>query len=126
MKAATAAGEKCNAERDAAVATFLSEWERTTYATAIYYLNAAALTAIDPQKGSNALHAFGESVGPGVRRVDVQPGPPVLSASVAEIYGPEAEGRRSVPAAVRRSTRSSRRSARHRRTGSSLAPGTAR
>lgn len=63
MKAATAAGEKCNAERDAAVATFLSEWERTTYATAIYYLDQAARTAADPLKGSNALHAFGEALG---------------------------------------------------------------
>ena len=63
MKAATAAGDKCNAERDAAVATFLSEWERTTYATAIYYLDQAALTAADPLKGSNALHAFGEALG---------------------------------------------------------------
>lgn len=63
MKAATAAGDKCNAERDAAVATFLSEWERATYATAIHYLDEAARTAADPLKGSNALHAFGEALG---------------------------------------------------------------
>lgn len=63
MKAAVPAGEKCKTELDAAVATFLSEWERTTYATAIFYLNAAALNAADPLNGSNALHAFGEALG---------------------------------------------------------------
>lgn len=63
MKAAVPAGEKCKTELDAAVATFLSEWERTTYATAIFYLNAAALTAADPLKGSDALRAFGEALG---------------------------------------------------------------
>lgn len=63
MKAAAAAGEKCNAERDAAVAAFLLEWERATYATAIHYLDLAARTAVDPLKGPDALHAFGEALG---------------------------------------------------------------
>lgn len=63
MKAAIAAGAKCDVDRDLAVATFLSQWERTTYGTAIFYLNAAAIAAADPQKGSQALHAFGEALG---------------------------------------------------------------
>jgi multidrug efflux pump subunit AcrB len=37
-----------------------------------------------------------------VKVVEVPPGPPVLSPIVAEIYGPEAEGRRQVAQAVRR------------------------
>jgi multidrug efflux pump subunit AcrB len=36
-----------------------------------------------------------------VKVVEVPPGPPVLSPIVAEIYGPEAEGRRQVAKAVR-------------------------
>lgn len=63
MKAAVPAGERCKADLDAAVATFLLEWERVTYATAVYYLNAAALAAADPQKGPQALHAYGEALG---------------------------------------------------------------
>jgi hypothetical protein len=63
MKAAIVAGPRCNADRDAAIATFLSEWERTTYATAIFYLNSAALAAADPQKKPQALHSFGEALG---------------------------------------------------------------
>jgi hypothetical protein len=63
MKAAVAAGDKCKTELDAAVATYLLEWERATYASAIHYLNAAAVTAADPLKGSEALHAFGEALG---------------------------------------------------------------
>jgi hypothetical protein len=63
MKAAIGAGAKCDADRDQAVTTFLSQWERATYGTAIYYLNAAALAAADPMKGPQALHAFGEALG---------------------------------------------------------------
>lgn len=63
MKAAVAGGEKCKTELEAGVATFLSEWERSTYATAVYYLNAAALAAADPQKGAQALHAYAEALG---------------------------------------------------------------
>ena len=39
--------------------------------------------------------------GANVKVVEVPPGPPVLSPIVAEIYGPEAEGRRQVAKAVR-------------------------
>jgi len=39
--------------------------------------------------------------GANVKVVEVPPGPPVLSPIVAEVYGPEAEGRRAVAQAVR-------------------------
>jgi len=48
-----------------------------------------------------ALQAIGARHGANVKVVEVPPGPPVLSPIVAEIYGPEAEGRRQVAKAVR-------------------------
>jgi hypothetical protein len=63
MKAAVSAGEACKPDLDAAVATFLAEWERTTYATAVYYLAAAATAAADPLKGPEALRAWGAALG---------------------------------------------------------------
>ena len=47
------------------------------------------------------LQAIGARFGANVKIVEVPPGPPVLSPIVAEIYGPEAEGRRQVAKAVR-------------------------
>ena len=47
------------------------------------------------------LQAIGRRFGANVKVVEVPPGPPVLSPIVAEIYGPEAEGRRQVAQAVR-------------------------
>ncbi|MBN8493962.1 MAG: efflux RND transporter permease subunit [Burkholderiales bacterium] len=47
------------------------------------------------------LQAIGQRHGANVKVVEVPPGPPVLSPLVAEIYGPEAEGRRQVAKAVR-------------------------
>ncbi len=49
-----------------------------------------------------ALQAIGQRHGANVKVVEVPPGPPVLSPLVAEIYGPEAEGRREVAQAVRK------------------------
>ncbi|KQV59556.1 multidrug transporter AcrB [Pelomonas sp. Root1217] len=49
-----------------------------------------------------ALQAIGQRHGANVKVVEVPPGPPVLSPIVAEVYGPDAEGRRAVAAAVRR------------------------
>jgi hypothetical protein len=63
MKAAATQPDKCKADLDAAVSVFLREWERASYATAIYYLNAASLAAADPAKGPEALHAFAEAYG---------------------------------------------------------------
>jgi multidrug efflux pump subunit AcrB len=48
------------------------------------------------------LQKIGQRFGANVKVVEVPPGPPVLSPIVAEIYGPEAEGRRQVAQAVRR------------------------
>jgi multidrug efflux pump subunit AcrB len=48
-----------------------------------------------------ALQAIGKRYGANVKVVEVPPGPPVLSPIVAEIYGPEAAGRRQVAQAVR-------------------------
>ncbi|HJV59829.1 MAG TPA: efflux RND transporter permease subunit [Albitalea sp.] len=47
------------------------------------------------------LQKIGARFGANVKVVEVPPGPPVLSPIVAEIYGPEAEGRRQVAKAVR-------------------------
>lgn len=48
-----------------------------------------------------ALQEIGKRFGANVKVVEVPPGPPVLAPIVAEIYGPEAEGRRQVAKAVR-------------------------
>ncbi len=47
------------------------------------------------------LQEIGLRLGANVKLVEVPPGPPVLAPLVAEIYGPEAEGRRQVARAVR-------------------------
>jgi multidrug efflux pump subunit AcrB len=47
------------------------------------------------------LQTIGRRFGANVKVVEVPPGPPVLSPIVAEVYGPEAEGRREVAKAVR-------------------------
>jgi multidrug efflux pump subunit AcrB len=47
------------------------------------------------------LQKIGQRHGANVKVVEVPPGPPVLAPIVAEIYGPDAEGRRAVAKAVR-------------------------
>ena len=47
------------------------------------------------------LQKIGRRFGANVKVVEVPPGPPVLAPIVAEIYGPEAQGRREVAQAVR-------------------------
>lgn len=47
------------------------------------------------------LQKIGQRFGANVKVVEVPPGPPVISPIVAEIYGPDAEGRRRVAQAVR-------------------------
>ena len=49
-----------------------------------------------------ALQTIGQRFGANVKLVEVPPGPPVLAPLVAEIYGPEAEGRRKVAQDVRK------------------------
>ena len=58
------------------------------------------------------LQAIGRRYGANVKVVEVPPGPPVLSPIVAEVYGPEAEGRREV---AKRGARGVRADARRRR-----------
>ncbi|MDP2816898.1 MAG: efflux RND transporter permease subunit [Polaromonas sp.] len=48
-----------------------------------------------------ALQKIGQRFGANVKVVEVPPGPPVLAPIVAEIYGPEAEGRQQMAKAVR-------------------------
>jgi multidrug efflux pump subunit AcrB len=48
-----------------------------------------------------ALQRIGRHFGANVKVVEVPPGPPVLAPIVAEIYGPDADGRRQVASAVR-------------------------
>jgi hypothetical protein len=63
MKAAAKGGENCRADLDEAVTTFLTEWERSTYGAAIFYLSAAATSAANPTAGASTLHAYGEALG---------------------------------------------------------------
>jgi hypothetical protein len=63
-KAAAKAGAPCKADLDGALKIFFLEWEKTAYATVIYYLNQAGTNAIAlPQKGEIALKAYGEALG---------------------------------------------------------------
>lgn len=63
-KAAAAGGEKCRADLDAALKVYFLEWEKASYQTVIFYLNAAATNATaSPAKGPQALHGFGEAAG---------------------------------------------------------------
>lgn len=63
-KAAAAAGSSCKADLDGALKIYFLEWEKTAYATVIYYLNQAGTNAVAiPQQGPAALHAYGEALG---------------------------------------------------------------
>ncbi|MDB4934983.1 MAG: hypothetical protein JWP87_1955 [Labilithrix sp.] len=63
-KAAAVAGEACRTDLQGALNVFFLEWERASYLTVIYYLNAAGTNAIAiPAKGQAALHAYGEALG---------------------------------------------------------------
>ena len=63
-KAAVAAGESCNAERDAALLAFQREWERASFATVVFDLSdiITRLSTGAPDYPA-VLHAFGEAVG---------------------------------------------------------------
>ena len=62
-----------------------------------------------------ALQKIGARFNANVKVVEVPPGPPVQAPIVAEIYGPEAQGRRDVAKAVRARVRQDRRHRRCRR-----------
>jgi len=66
-RAAAAGGSACVAQRDAALATIRTDWERAIVGTVVFYLNSASLklekaAATDAEKAS-ALHAYNEAVG---------------------------------------------------------------
>ena len=48
-----------------------------------------------------SLQRIGRRHGANIKVIEVPPGPPVLAPIVAEVYGPEADGRRAVAKAVR-------------------------
>lgn len=63
-KAAAGAIDKCKSDLDAALAVFFGEWERVTYASAIFFLNDSAAKALaQPQNGPVALDSFGAALG---------------------------------------------------------------
>jgi multidrug efflux pump subunit AcrB len=83
-----------------------------------YYLRAGGevgdlqVNLVDKHARAEQSHAIATRLRPGLQKiaqrfganlnvVEVPPGPPVLSPIVAEVYGPEAEGRRAVAKAVR-------------------------
>ena len=83
-----------------------------------YYLRAGGeigdmqVNLVDKHHRSEQSHAIAARVRPGLQKigerfnanvkvVEVPPGPPVQAPIVAEIYGPEAQGRRDVAKAVR-------------------------
>jgi len=65
-KAAIEAGSTFDAARDEALADYLLNWEKSNYATVIYYCNATIegiQNAQDDTDFGNALHAYAEGVG---------------------------------------------------------------
>jgi hypothetical protein len=64
-RAAVAAGDPCTAERDATLKIFLSEWEKSNYATVIFDFNdiIAKLSAAAVSDYAPILHSYGEAVG---------------------------------------------------------------
>jgi hypothetical protein len=63
-KAAAAGGDKCRADLEGALKIYFLEWEKASFQTVIFYLNAAATNATaSPPKGPQALHGFGEAAG---------------------------------------------------------------
>lgn len=63
MKAAVTNLPACQPELDAAVAEYRLGWEQATYASAIFSLNAAAASAVNPDSAALTLHAYGDAVG---------------------------------------------------------------
>lgn len=62
-KASIAAGAKCDADRDAALKEFFSQWERSNYATVVYYFNKIINTDLPGSKYADAMHSYGECLG---------------------------------------------------------------
>ncbi len=62
MKGATAGGDACKSDRDAAVRLYLTEWEKIAFAVVIHDLNAAALAATAAD-GPGALTSYARALG---------------------------------------------------------------
>jgi hypothetical protein len=66
-RAAIEGGEAFNAQRDEAINNYLLAWERSNFATVIYYCNATKVqlqnAGDDPEALGNAMHAYAEGVG---------------------------------------------------------------
>lgn len=62
MKAAVS-NPACKPELDAAVAAYRLGWEQATYASAIYALNAASGSAVNPDSAALTLHSYGDALG---------------------------------------------------------------
>ncbi|HEU4412644.1 MAG TPA: hypothetical protein VFS43_45795 [Polyangiaceae bacterium] len=58
-------GAGCEADLAAQLTTFRQQWERSNYATVIYYMNDAAtkLASTDPAQQAAGLHSYGEAIG---------------------------------------------------------------
>jgi hypothetical protein len=72
-KAAIAAGDKCNADRDVALRAFFLAWEKSQYATVVYYFkDIEKKLAASPVDGAAVLHAHSEGIGfiAGFRTID--------------------------------------------------------
>lgn len=63
MKAAVSKLPDCQTDLDTEIGNFRLYWEQATYASAIYSLNAAAKTAVDPNQGALTLHSVGDAIG---------------------------------------------------------------
>ena len=64
-RAAIEAGAQFNDVRDEALTSFLQNWEKSNYATVIYYCQAAKVqlqNATDDESKGNAMHAYAEGV----------------------------------------------------------------
>ncbi|WP_420316942.1 hypothetical protein [Ekhidna sp.] len=64
-KAAIEAGDTFNSERDQALADFKLNWEKSNFATVIFYCNASKTllqTASTDEEKGNAMHAYAEGV----------------------------------------------------------------
>jgi len=66
-KAAIAAGDAFNSQRDEAIEAFKLNWEKTNFATVIFYCNATAVLLREADGNADALgsalHAYAEGVG---------------------------------------------------------------
>ena len=61
-KASVEAGPKCDADRDAALAVFLAQWEQSTYASVVFDFN-DIIKKLSASDVPGALHSYGEAIG---------------------------------------------------------------